>query len=155
MLFRTLHTITCLLVYRLSVVVLHADDIEALGASALFAVHPIHTEAVTGIVGRADILCCLLCISALLMFIRACSERGSTSWIPFVCCLVTVTLASLAKEIGVTVVAVMLVYDLLFSSEVFPPLKSIFRWIFSRSKTKERIPCYYFEIGRASCRERV
>lgn len=37
-------------------------------AGLLFAVHPIHTEAVAGIVGRADILCALFFILALLEY---------------------------------------------------------------------------------------
>ncbi|KAK3517804.1 hypothetical protein QTP70_018967 [Hemibagrus guttatus] len=39
----------------------------------LFAVHPIHTEAVSGIVGRADVLACMLFLLAFLSYIRSVS----------------------------------------------------------------------------------
>ncbi|XP_011949742.1 PREDICTED: transmembrane and TPR repeat-containing protein 1 isoform X7 [Cercocebus atys] len=45
----------------------------------LFAVHPIHTEAVAGIVGRADVLACLLFLLAFLSYnryLRASSNRN-------------------------------------------------------------------------------
>lgn len=37
-------------------------------AAILFAVHPIHTEAVTGIVGRADVLACIFYLLSFIMF---------------------------------------------------------------------------------------
>ncbi|XP_054731217.1 protein O-mannosyl-transferase TMTC4 [Anastrepha obliqua] len=40
-------------------------------AAALFAIHPVHTEAVCGVVGRAELLFCLLYLVALLLaFVR-------------------------------------------------------------------------------------
>ncbi|ELU04909.1 hypothetical protein CAPTEDRAFT_94543 [Capitella teleta] len=42
----------------------------ALAASLLFAVHPIHTEAVTGLVGRADVLCAAFFLSCLIAYRR-------------------------------------------------------------------------------------
>jgi len=39
----------------------------ALAAGALFAVHPLHVEAVTGLVGRAELLAALFVLSALLL----------------------------------------------------------------------------------------
>ena len=43
----------------------------AILAAALFAVHPIHSEAVAGIVGQAELLSAALCIPALLAYIRS------------------------------------------------------------------------------------
>ena len=45
----------------------------------LFAAHPIHTEAVSGIVGRADILACLFFLLALLFYVRYCDTRNCNS----------------------------------------------------------------------------
>jgi len=39
-------------------------------AAALFAVHPAHTEAVTGIVGGAELLSCLFALLAFLTYAR-------------------------------------------------------------------------------------
>lgn len=44
-------------------------------AGLLFAAHPIHTEAVAGVVGRADILACLFFLLAFLCYMRYCKYR--------------------------------------------------------------------------------
>ena len=46
-------------------------------AALLFAVHPIHTEAVTGIVGRAELLAALGVLVALLAFARRLEAAGA------------------------------------------------------------------------------
>ncbi len=45
---------------------------EALVAALIFAVHPIHTEAVAGIVGQAELICLGLSILAMLTYMQAC-----------------------------------------------------------------------------------
>jgi hypothetical protein len=47
-------------------------------AALLFALHPVHTEAVAGIVGRAELLCATLSIPALLCY-KATAEGRVTS----------------------------------------------------------------------------
>ncbi|XP_041113128.1 protein O-mannosyl-transferase TMTC2-like isoform X1 [Polyodon spathula] len=82
-------------------------------AGMLFASHPVHTEAVAGIVGRADVGAALFFLLSLLCYIRYCSLRGHCvhcwSWLlgSFVCA----TCSMLWKEQGVTVLAVSAVYD--------------------------------------------
>lgn len=44
-------------------------------AGLLFASHPIHTEAVAGVVGRADLLSCLFFLLALVTYVRYCDVR--------------------------------------------------------------------------------
>uniref|UniRef100_A0A8C6YZ88 dolichyl-phosphate-mannose--protein mannosyltransferase n=1 Tax=Nothoprocta perdicaria TaxID=30464 RepID=A0A8C6YZ88_NOTPE len=84
----------------------------------LFAVHPIHTEAVTGIVGRADVLACLLFLLAFLSYNRSVDqlyvgEHFPPTASPFflLLSLFLGTCAMLVKETGVTVFGVCLVYD--------------------------------------------
>jgi len=60
-----LHAGTAMLLYRLGGSLLR-DARAALVAALLFAVHPIHTEAVTYIAGRSDPLAALLMLAALL-----------------------------------------------------------------------------------------
>ncbi|CAH1800313.1 unnamed protein product, partial [Owenia fusiformis] len=85
--------------------------------SLLFAVHPIHTEAVSGVVGRADVLACTVFLISLQFYIRSIDTR----W-PGECptlrspCLFLVSLllggtAMLVKEHGVTVLGVGVLYD--------------------------------------------
>ncbi|NWI92173.1 TMTC1 protein, partial [Pitta sordida] len=83
-----------------------------------FAVHPIHTEAVTGIVGRADVLACLLFLLAFLSYNRSVDqlyvgEHFPPTASPFFLLLSLFfgTCAMLVKETGVTVFGVCLVYD--------------------------------------------
>ncbi len=83
----------------------------ALAAAAIFAVHPLHAEAVTGIVGRAELLMALGILTALV-----CYERGRTSpnlvptallasWAAF-------ALALLSKEQAMVLPALLVLTDL-------------------------------------------
>ncbi|XP_054291044.1 protein O-mannosyl-transferase TMTC1-like [Macrosteles quadrilineatus] len=102
-----LHAVSCALLTRVALVVAGLDARFATVAGLLFAVHPVHTEAVAGVVGRADVLACLL---FLLSFIIYHDEgwrwKSSVLW----SCVVA-GLSMLAKETGVTVLLVNLGYD--------------------------------------------
>ena len=50
-------------------------NLATLVAGLLFAAHPIHTEAVAGVVGQADILACLFFLLAFLCYMRYCKYR--------------------------------------------------------------------------------
>lgn len=84
-------------------------------AGLLFAAHPIHTEAVAGVVGRADEGAALFFLVSLLCYMRYCKLRGSAghlraiAW--FVGSLVFAACSMLWKELGVTVLAVSALYD--------------------------------------------
>uniref|UniRef100_F6UR71 Protein O-mannosyl-transferase TMTC1 n=1 Tax=Equus caballus TaxID=9796 RepID=F6UR71_HORSE len=85
----------------------------------LFAVHPIHTEAVAGIVGRADVLACLLFLLAFLSYNRSVDQCCVGECFPptaspffLLLSLFLGTCAMLVKETGITVFGVCLVYDL-------------------------------------------
>ncbi|CAL1262263.1 unnamed protein product [Larinioides sclopetarius] len=82
----------------------------SLVAALMFAAHPVHTEAVSNIVGRADVLCCVLYLFALI----ACS-KNSLGWQAM--SLVCACLALFTKEQGITVLGVCLVYHLLLLIE--------------------------------------
>ncbi|XP_063303821.1 protein O-mannosyl-transferase TMTC1 [Pelobates fuscus] len=97
------------------------DQRQALATALLFACHPIHTEAVAGIVGRADVMSCLLFLLAFLSYTRSVeldpvqnSFPSTSSPFFLILCLVLGTCAMLVKETGVTVFGVCLIYDLLF-----------------------------------------
>ncbi|XP_052031290.1 protein O-mannosyl-transferase TMTC1 isoform X3 [Apodemus sylvaticus] len=85
----------------------------------LFAVHPVHTEAVAGIVGRADVLACLLFLLAFLSYQRSLAQDCAGQCFPptaspffLLLSLFLGTCAMLVKETGITVFGVCLVYDL-------------------------------------------
>ncbi|XP_029452947.1 protein O-mannosyl-transferase TMTC2 [Rhinatrema bivittatum] len=83
-------------------------------AGLLFASHPIHTEAVAGIVGRADVGAGLFFLLSLLCYVKHCSARGcaARSWAWLVGAGVWAACSMLWKEQGVTVLAVSAVYDI-------------------------------------------
>jgi Tfp pilus assembly protein PilF len=83
------------------------DDWLAFGGAALFAVHPLLSEAVGYISGRSELLCGLFFVSAVLLA-RAATERGGRRWIAVG---VAALLALLSKEVAVALPAVLLAYD--------------------------------------------
>ncbi|KAI1882049.1 hypothetical protein AGOR_G00246690 [Albula goreensis] len=94
------------------------DSRLAFLTALLFAVHPIHTEAVSGIVGRADVLACMLFLLAFLSYIRSvdtssteeCASPTASPW-SLVLSLLLGTCAMLVKETGITVFGVCVAYD--------------------------------------------
>ncbi|XP_014855747.1 PREDICTED: transmembrane and TPR repeat-containing protein 2-like [Poecilia mexicana] len=84
-------------------------------AGLLFASHPVHTEAVAGVVGRADEGAALFFLLSLLCYVRHCGLRGRAgpwrlaAWL--LSSLACAACSMLWKELGVTVLAVAALYD--------------------------------------------
>ncbi|XP_061662803.1 protein O-mannosyl-transferase TMTC1 [Syngnathoides biaculeatus] len=111
--------VTCVLMHTCEQCVFEESRL-AFVTSVLFAVHPVHTEAVSGIVGRADLLACLLFLLAFLAYIRSVDVNTSADSTPptasagcLVISLLLGTCAMLVKETGITVFGVCVVYDAL------------------------------------------
>ena len=94
-------------------------------AALLFALHPVHTEAVTGVVGRAELLSALLCISGLLLYMSSVDSAaplislrcGAAALAALACAAAAMT----AKETGFTILAAFVLYELLhISLDVLP-----------------------------------
>ncbi|EDW09963.1 protein O-mannosyl-transferase Tmtc3 [Drosophila mojavensis] len=83
-------------------------------ASLLFATHPVHTEAVTGVVGRAELLSSICYLGAFLSYAHATSgSPRRTNWPALCLCFGSCLLASmLCKEQGITVAGICAVYEL-------------------------------------------
>ncbi|OCT86252.1 protein O-mannosyl-transferase TMTC1 [Xenopus laevis] len=112
--------VSSLLMYTCSTAVFE-DKRLALAASLLFSAHPVHTEAVAGIVGRADVLSCLLFLLTFLSYIRSVDVGPSLHRFPptssplfLLLSLILGTCAVLVKETGTTVFGVCLAYDFLY-----------------------------------------
>ena len=73
-----LHVGVTLLVFQLGLQLSRARSV-ALIAAVLFGVHPIHTEAVTGIVGRAEILAAFFGLLTLVWTISAADDNNRKS----------------------------------------------------------------------------
>uniref|UniRef100_A0A4W6C4H4 Protein O-mannosyl-transferase TMTC3 n=1 Tax=Lates calcarifer TaxID=8187 RepID=A0A4W6C4H4_LATCA len=104
-----LHAVVCVLFLR--VCRLFLDKTSSLVAALLFAVHPIHTEAVTGVVGRAELLSSIFLLAAFLAYTKSTSADHSIVWAPIALTVVLVAAATLCKEQGITVVGICCVHE--------------------------------------------
>ncbi|XP_042895073.1 protein O-mannosyl-transferase Tmtc3 [Parasteatoda tepidariorum] len=103
-----LHCLVCLLYMK--VCCMFVSKSTAFVAALLFATHPVHTEAVTGVVGRAEILSSLFFLLAFICYSKAATPV--TDWTFFAWCLLCVAMATFSKEQGITVVGVCCIYDI-------------------------------------------
>ncbi|NWT13152.1 TMTC3 protein, partial [Vireo altiloquus] len=103
------HVIVCLVF--LKVCKLFLDNRSSVVASLLFAVHPIHTEAVTGVVGRAELLSSIFFLAAFLSYTKSKGPDNTIVWTPIAVTVFLVAVATLCKEQGITVVGICCVYE--------------------------------------------
>jgi Tfp pilus assembly protein PilF len=94
-----LHALVTLMVYRLGEILCESPAVALVGG-LVFAVHPIHTEAVTGIVGRAELLAALFGLGALLATLTS-QIRQRPGWDGLA--LLSFTAALFSKESAATV----------------------------------------------------
>ncbi|XP_071831063.1 protein O-mannosyl-transferase TMTC1-like isoform X2 [Apostichopus japonicus] len=114
-----LHTAVGLLFMKICRDMVFTKELDGAGASIyaglLFVLHPIHTEAVSGIVGRADVLACLFVLLSFSSYTRNvpglfCSQF---TYLPVILSIIFAICALLCKEQGVTVLAINAAYDVL------------------------------------------
>ena len=88
----------------------------------LFASHPIHTEAVAGIVGRADLIACNFYILTILSYIRHVQWREKCDlrhWLALCGAIISASVAVLCKETAVSALVVCVIYDILKGFNTF------------------------------------
>ncbi|KAI6646012.1 Transmembrane and TPR repeat-containing protein 1 [Oopsacas minuta] len=115
-----IHSLNSLMLFIISYWYIFQDNITlSLYTACLFASHPIHTEAVAGVVGRAELLACFTFLITLLLYHHLCISTNSSTQINycshiFVLLLVGVVtgIATLCKENGITILGVCGVIDL-------------------------------------------
>ncbi|TAK08083.1 hypothetical protein EPO44_03070, partial [bacterium] len=100
------HILNSILIYFLARV--YVPAIPALMATLLFAVHPIHTEAVTYISGRGELIMTFFLLSGVLVFLK--SEKR-TSWLFYLVSLPLFFFALLTKETAVIFPLLLLAAD--------------------------------------------
>jgi tetratricopeptide (TPR) repeat protein len=105
-----MHAINVWLLYELALLMFRRAG-PAFFAAALWAVHPIGTEAVTSIVGRADILAAMSVLGGLLLYIRLKSRWAPAALFAVACAGV------FAKENAAVLLGLMLLWDLSFGEK--------------------------------------
>ena len=93
-------------------------------AGLVFAVHPVHVEAVSNVVGRAEVLSALFFLGAALLIVRG-GERLSPGRLLLV--LLLYALAFLTKESAVTLLGIVFLLDAARSELTFGTLASYLR----------------------------
>uniref|UniRef100_A0A8C1VQX5 Protein O-mannosyl-transferase TMTC3 n=1 Tax=Cyprinus carpio TaxID=7962 RepID=A0A8C1VQX5_CYPCA len=104
-----LHAVVCVLFLHFCRLLL--DRNTSLIAALLFAVHPIHTEAVTGVVGRAELLSSIFLLAAFLAYTKSKGADHSIVWTPIISTVFLVAVATLCKEQGITVIGICCIYE--------------------------------------------
>jgi protein O-mannosyl-transferase len=109
-----LHAANVALVYALGILIF-GDPALALALAAIWGLHPLLTEGVTNIVGRADLFAALGILAGLLCHVRATAGDGwrKAAWL--IALALSQTIGLFSKESGVVLPALMLSYDLIWS----------------------------------------
>jgi tetratricopeptide (TPR) repeat protein len=109
-----LHAINIVLVYLLGLAIFQRNPHAAV-LSALWALHPVLTESVTNIVGRADLLAAFGVLAALLCHRQALARDGMRriAWLAAIAMATAIGIFS--KESAIVAVAVFAIYDFLFA----------------------------------------
>jgi protein O-mannosyl-transferase len=118
-----LHAANVSLVYALGILIFDGLIFDGSGPglalAAIWGLHPLVTEGVTNIVGRADLLAALGILAGLLCHVRATAGAGwrKAGWL--IALTLSQTIALFSKENGVVLPALMLSYDLIWSEHFF------------------------------------
>jgi len=87
----------------------------AILAAAIYAVHPLHSEAVAYVAGLSDQLATLTVVGGMLFFLRAVRPDGTLGKGPLIGLLVTLFVGLLAKESAVLLLAAIALTDLMWT----------------------------------------
>ncbi|XP_030370493.1 protein O-mannosyl-transferase TMTC4 [Scaptodrosophila lebanonensis] len=133
-----LHCVNTLLVWRL-VRSLYVEEINterwATISAALFAVHPVHTEAVSGIVGRAELMFGLIYLLCLLLTVA--SSDGTQRWSSVGMVLLLTGIGMLFKETAVTIPLACVLVD--YFQNVYYAQPLVAQWPLIKSQHRYKI----------------
>jgi protein O-mannosyl-transferase len=111
-----LHSFNAFLVYLLALRLLRRRW-PAVFIAAVWAVHPVLTESVTNIVGRADLLACLAILSGLLMYLKSTESAGLRKAAWLLGLMAVTTLGVFSKESGVVILGLIVLYEITWWKE--------------------------------------
>ena len=116
-----IHAVNILLVYLLGLLIFRRAGLS-LALAGLWGLHPVLTESVTNIVGRADELAAFGTLAALLCHIRSAAARGPRKAAWLAATAIAAAIGIFAKESGIVVLAILPLYD--FTIGRLAPLRS-------------------------------
>jgi hypothetical protein len=96
--------------------------------AALWAVHPLGTEAVTNIVGRADLLAAFGVLASFYTYLAAGETRGTGRWVWMALSMMAMTGAVFSKESAIAGLGVIVLYDVFSGQRPFRVAESGRRW---------------------------
>ncbi len=108
-----IHAANIALAYLLGLLLFGAA-VPAIGLAALWGIHPVLTESVTNLVGRADLLAAFGVLAGLLCHVRAAESSGRRRRLWLAALGVSAAIGIFSKENAVVLPAAMLVYDAAF-----------------------------------------
>jgi protein O-mannosyl-transferase len=110
-----LHASNVLLVYTLALRL--TSWRPAAWTAALWAVHPVLTESVTNIVGRADLLAGMAVLGGFLLYMKSTEHTGWRRWATLGALSVTTAVGVFSKESAVTVLPAIVLYEAIWWKE--------------------------------------
>jgi len=102
------HIVNCCLIYLLAVRFFPASRYPGVLAAFLFAVHPIHTESVTWIAGRTDVICAFFFLFSFLLYFRPEKYNGRPPRALLLISCLSFALALLSKEAALVLPLILL-----------------------------------------------
>ena len=105
-----LHICNTALVFYIANLTFRSERVSAL-SGAIFALHPIHTEAVNLFLGRSDLVCCFFFLTSFLLYIKSLDAEGDRKKLFYYFSLITYVLSMLSKEIGIVLPFLIIIYD--------------------------------------------
>ncbi|MGC9972068.1 MAG: DUF1736 domain-containing protein [Bryobacteraceae bacterium] len=111
-----LHAANVLLVYALALRLIR-EFWPSVFLAALWAVHPVLTESVTNMVGRADLLAGMALLGGLLIYLKSAESQGWRRWTWLAGLAAVTTLGVFSKESAATILGVIVVFELTWWKE--------------------------------------
>jgi tetratricopeptide (TPR) repeat protein len=93
------------------------DEIVALAAAAIFALHPIHSEVVNWVAAVTELEMSLFCLASFIFFLRRGSETAQNKTLATILMCLSFVLALLSKEQAVMMAVLATIYEHFYRSD--------------------------------------
>ncbi|CAD7092475.1 unnamed protein product [Hermetia illucens] len=123
-----IHCLNTCLVFKFYNALTSVRSISFVGA-VIFAVHPVHTEAICGVVGRAELMFCLCYLLALILFSEiSFGKRSNVALIPVYVMIVALAVVGLLfKENAITILPALIAFDVTIRTDLLRNIEARFR----------------------------